>query len=114
MKHVHSTTYYKRIALWGYTEEEAYHCPNRTPLWMYRIEQREGRPVRTMLAEGALTARDTGYTLADYAREWKIKRATLQHWSTKWGIVWPRGAGMVQRDAARRSVEALNERRRMG
>ena len=105
------STYYKRIALWGYTQDEAGTCPRGMPVWMYRIEQSEARSVRDMLAEGAATARDTGYSLADHAREWGVNPSTLQHWSDKWGIRWPLGASALQREAARQNAMHINQRR---
>lgn len=103
-------TYYKRRSR-GYTHEEACICPPHMPLWMLRIEQREGRSVRYMLTEGAAAAWVTGYSLSDYAREWGVKPATLLHWSRKWGIKWDASESYNRREAARQTMKRLNERR---
>ena len=34
--------YWKRVARYGFTPEEAFACPRRKPLWMFRVEQEEG------------------------------------------------------------------------
>ena len=34
--------YFARVNRYGFTPEEAFHCPPNTPLWMYRLEQEEG------------------------------------------------------------------------
>ncbi len=101
----------KRIQCYGYTPEEADNCPIGKPLWMYRIEQEEGRSLRSILEEAAATARDTGYTLRDLAREWNVNHATLLFWAHKWGIRFPCGVSSLQKEAASRTARRVNQRR---
>lgn len=106
------STLHRRIKYYGYTLDEAINCPSGTPLWLYRIEQDEGMPLVELLRGAAATAKQTGYTLADMAREWGVAHHTLQHWSTKYGITWPRGVSALQRETAARLAHEINERRR--
>jgi len=100
----------RRIAA-GYTQDEAENCPVRTPLWIYRIERDEGMSLREILADTAATARETGYTLPDLAREWGVPRSTLQHWASKYGVHFPQGASALCREAAARNAQRINEQR---
>lgn len=34
--------YDSRVRFYGFTPDEAFHCPSNKPLWMYRLEQERG------------------------------------------------------------------------
>lgn len=93
-------TVYHRVQR-GESWEEAMR-PGWQPLWMWRIEQEERRPLRELLAESASMAHATGYGLRHHAQEWGVGRTTLQHWCRQWGITWPRNASPEQHEAATR------------
>ena len=82
-------TVYARVAR-GCTWEEALGCPADQPMWMYRLEQTEGRPLRELLEEAARLAPTTGYGLVDLSREWGVPRNRLSYWCAKWNIHFPR------------------------
>lgn len=109
---VNFSTLHRRIRYYGFTLDEAINCPSGVPLWMYRIEQDEGQQMVDLLRDAASAACETGYTLADLAREWGVNSHTLQHWSKKWGVEWPRGASWVQREKARELIGEINARRK--
>lgn len=108
MTHPAMVTVYKRVQR-GESWEEALR-PGWQPLWMWRIEQEEGRPLRDLLAESAVMAHVTGYGLRHHAQEWGIKRTTLQHWCRQWGITWPRNASLEQHEAATRVANKVRRR----
>lgn len=87
---LHATTPTRRLHK-GYTHEEAYTLPPRKPLWLHRLEEREGRPLVDILEEAAAAAPYTGYGQKDLAREWGVPRSTLQYWSQKLGVSFPKG-----------------------
>jgi len=88
MNSVAMVTVYRRVAR-GESWEEAVR-PAWQPLWMYRIEQEEGRPLRDILEEAAAAAPKTRYGLADLARKWGVPRKRIGHWCLKWDIRFPR------------------------
>lgn len=75
----------------GYTDIEARTLPSRKPLWLHRLEEAEGRPLADILEEAAAAAPYTGYGLKDLAKEWGVARSTLQYWSQKLGVSFPKG-----------------------
>ncbi len=108
---MHPSTYYKRLAA-GYDHEQAHTLPKHCPRWMRAIEEQEGQPLREILTAAAKAAPHTGYTCADLAREWGLHKDTLGHWCRKWGIVFPIGASALQREAAKATIDKVNQRKR--
>lgn len=101
MKKPAMATVYHRVAA-GFTWEEAVGCPADKPMWMHRLEQAEGRPLKELLEEAARLAPSTKYGLCDLAREWGVPRKRLSYWCSKWGIRFPRhGVGRQPETAAR-------------
>lgn len=100
------STYYHRLER-DWSVEEAACCPVDMPLWMWRIEQEEGRSLRDMLAEGARAAKVTGYSLSDMADEWGVSRSKLGHWARKWGIHFPNHCSTRHRESAARIVQTV-------
>lgn len=90
MTTLHRTTPAKRRRR-GYTEAEARTIPSRKPLWLHRLEEAEGRPLADVLREAAAAAPVTGYGLKDLAEEWGVAPSTLQYWSQKLGVAFPKG-----------------------
>jgi hypothetical protein len=65
--------YWRRVAYYGFTPEEAFSAPIRVPLWIYRVEQEEGCAfVDFLKREFAL-----GYSIADVARSIDVTHARL-------------------------------------
>jgi len=75
----HYQRYYQRIKAGKFTEEEAYHCPAHTPLWMYRLEKEEGIPLMEIIAQELAR----GFCVAEIARSFEVHRDTLDHWIKK-------------------------------
>lgn len=90
MTTLHRSTLAKRRRK-GYTAAEAQTLPRRKPLWLHRLEEAEGRPLADVLREAAAAAPTTGYGLKDLAEEWGVARSTLQYWSHKLGVAFPKG-----------------------
>lgn len=82
-------TLLKRITKYGYTDEEAMNCPVGKPLWIYRIEQELGEPLKDFLARTAETALETKTTLKALANHWGVGYQTLHYWSRRWGVSFP-------------------------
>lgn len=103
-------TIYGRIAR-GESWEEAVR-PSWQPLWMHRIEQAEGRPLRDLLAEGADAAAQTGYSLRDLCAEWEVPYSRVKHWALKWGIHFPNHVSARHKEAAARNWQKALEAQR--
>lgn len=100
MKKPAMVTVYHRVAA-GHSWEDALGCPADQPMWMYKLEQTEGRPLRELLEEAARLAPTTGYGLVDLSREWGVPRNRLSYWCAKWDIHFPRhGVGRHPETAA--------------
>ena len=69
----------KRINRYGFTHEEAYHCPKNTPLWMYRVEREEGMS----FAEIVKLEIARGVSYSQIARSIGQNIATVYHWIRK-------------------------------
>lgn len=79
----------RRIEWYGWNTDEAKAVPPGMPLWMWRIEQREGRSMKDLLTEYADTNAATVYEIA---KAWNVEYATLGAWARKWGVKFKRGS----------------------
>jgi hypothetical protein len=71
--------YWRRVAYYGFTPEEAFNAPIRVPLWMYRVEQEEGCSfVDFLKREFAM-----GFSICAVARSIEVHQDTLYHWVRK-------------------------------
>jgi DNA-binding transcriptional ArsR family regulator len=68
--------YYKRIHCYGFTPEEAYHCPRCKPLWMYRLEIQEGITFAEIVKRGIAN----GVSYSEIARSIGKNISTVYHW----------------------------------
>lgn len=69
--------------------------------WVKRVEAEYGQPVEKMLQDAANTAKATGYSMRDVAREWGVCRKKLEYYCIeKLGIHFPRGASALQKAKA--------------
>lgn len=69
--------------------------------WVKKVEAEHGQPIDQILQQAADAAPVTGYTMADLAREWGIKRNALYYYCTqKLGIRFPRGVSAKQKEKA--------------
>lgn len=71
--------YWRRVAYYGFTPEEAFNAPVRVPLWIYRVEQEEGCAFVDFLQRQF----DMGNSIADIARSIDVKHCRLFHWVRK-------------------------------
>jgi len=71
--------YDSRVRFYGFTPDEAFHCPSNKPLWMYRLEQEKGMT----FAEIAKRELSRGARVSGLARSIGKCHATTLYWVRK-------------------------------
>lgn len=85
--------YDARVRYYGFTPEEAFHCPPNKPLWMYRLEKREGMSFEDIakrefskiirVTDKRKRVRDRKPTVADFAQSINEEYFKVFKWVTK-------------------------------
>lgn len=79
MNNTQYSRFRKRISSYGFTPEEALHCPAGMPLWAYRLTQEEGQPLDAIIRREQACK----VSLARMAESFGVKKCTLGHWARK-------------------------------